>query len=148
MDYQDKHTESIVECAKKLRNIQRNQIDPIMGVIQNELSIKFPSLSGKEEDGTVDWSYDIINCESDDEVVKTLNRIDNIENGSWKCSHCGEPTFDVDIDYLFGYNHLSCQLKNDMSNKKENPLVESLKHQFDDIVVKLNEIQKQINELK
>ena len=29
----------------------------------------------------------------------------------WICSICGQSTFDVDMDYLIGYDHLSCALK-------------------------------------
>ncbi len=29
----------------------------------------------------------------------------------WVCSKCGESTYDVDIDYLMGYDHIACLLK-------------------------------------
>jgi hypothetical protein len=29
----------------------------------------------------------------------------------WVCSKCGQSTLDVDIDYLIGYDHISCLLK-------------------------------------
>jgi hypothetical protein len=29
----------------------------------------------------------------------------------WVCSKCGESTLDVDMDYLMGYDHISCLLK-------------------------------------
>lgn len=39
----------------------------------------FPSLDGKTEDGTADWSCDIINAQTDAEVEATLQRINDIE---------------------------------------------------------------------
>lgn len=29
----------------------------------------------------------------------------------WVCSRCGQSTYDVDIDYLMGYDHIACLLK-------------------------------------
>ena len=137
-------TNNIVECAKKIRKIQSGQIDPLLQVIQYELSIKFPSLSQKDSDGVVDWSYDIMNCESDEEVVKTLNRIDSIENKTWKCSFCEKDTYDVDIEYLIGYNHLECQLRNDI-NFVEN---QSLEVKLEQIVHQLNSLKEELKNLK
>lgn len=145
MSYQDRHTETIVECANKIRRIQENQIEPLVRIIQHELSVRFPSLDGKDSDGVVDWSCDIQGCSNDSEVIKTLNRIDSIENGSWKCSFCGKDTFDVDIDYLHGYNHLQCQLKNEMNYST--PSVEELKRQFDDILIRMKDIQSHIERM-
>jgi hypothetical protein len=51
MDYQDKHTETIVECARTLRRIQETQIESILRVIQHELTIKFPSIAERDENG-------------------------------------------------------------------------------------------------
>ena len=69
MEYQDRHTEIIVECAKKIRRIQETQIEPLFRIIENELSNKFPSLNGKQSDGVSDWACDIQNCDTDDEVI-------------------------------------------------------------------------------
>lgn len=143
MEYRDKHEETIVECAKKIRHIQETHIEPLMRTIQDELSVKFPSLNGKDSDGVADWSCDIQNCDSDDEVIKTLNRIDNIENDSWKCAFCGKDTFDVDIDYLFGFNHIECALKaEDLAGNKNH--VENLKDDFDEVVKALKQLQDKI----
>ena len=144
MDYQDRHTESIIECAKKIRRIQETHIEPLVRTIQHELSVKFPSLNGKDSDGVFDWACDIQNCDTDDEVIRTLNRIDNIENDSWKCSFCGKDTFEVDSDYLCGYNHLECQLKHEMKPKQS---VEDLKRQFDDILIRMKDIQSHIERM-
>jgi hypothetical protein len=137
-------TNNIVECAKKIRKIQSGQIDPLLQVIQYELSVIFPSLLQKDSDGVVDWSYDVINCESDEEVIKTLNRIDSIENKTWKCSFCGKDTYDVDIEYLSGYNHLECQLRNDI-NSVEN---QSLEVKLEQIVHQLNSLKEELKNLK
>lgn len=147
MDYQDKHTEIIIECARALRKIQENQVESILRVIQRELLNKFPSIEGRDENGPVDWSYDIMNCENDDEVVKTINRIDNIENKSWKCEYCGKDTYEVDIDYLFGFNHIECALKAE-DHEPEPDEVELLKKQFDEVVTIMKHLQEKINHLE
>jgi len=42
-------------------------------------------------------------------------------NPKYICSYCGKSTFDVDIDYLSGYDHLSCVINNSrMKTKLEN----------------------------
>ena len=146
MDYQDKHTEIIIECARALRKIQENQVESILRVIQRELLNKFPSIEGRDENGPVDWSYDIMNCENDDEVVKTINRIDNIENKSWKCHYCGKDTYDVDVDYLFGFNHIECTLREEGINEMDE--VELLKKQFDEVVATMRQLQNQIEQLE
>lgn len=147
MDYQDKHTEIIIECARALRKIQENQVESILRVIQRELLNKFPSIEGRDENGPVDWSYDIMNCENDDEVVKTINRIDNIENKSWKCEYCGKDTYEVDIDYLFGFNHIECAL-NAESEESESTEIENLKKQFDEVISIMKHLQEKINHLE
>ena len=149
MDYQDKHTETIVECARTLRRIQETQIESILRVIQHELTIKFPSIADRDENGPVDWSVDIMNCSSDDEVLKTINRIDNIENKAWKCRHCGKDTYDVDIDYLFGYDHIECALNAEYIHEQHISTsdVESLKREFDNIVRTLKQLQETIAQL-
>jgi|TARA_R110000868_G_scaffold9602_17_gene47365 hypothetical protein len=154
MDYQDKHTETIVACARTLRKIQEGQIETILRVIQRELINKFPSIEGRDENGPVDWSYDIMNCDTDEDVEKTINRIDNIENKSWKCQYCGKDTYDVDIDYLFGFNHIECALnaEKDCSTAecaalKEQDDIDQLKKQFDEVVTILKGLQDQIERL-
>jgi len=36
-----------------------------------------------------------------------------------QCQYCGEDTYDVDIDYLAGTDHLSCALEAEMREKGE-----------------------------
>jgi hypothetical protein len=146
MDYQDKHTEIIVECARSLRKIQENQVESILRIIQRELVNKFPSIEGRDENGPLDWSYDIMNCENDDEVLKTINRIDNIENKSWKCEYCGKDTYEVDSDYLFGFNHIECTMR--AEGLEETNEVEDLKKQFDEVVATMRHLQAKIEQLE
>jgi len=153
MDYQDKHTETIVECARSIRRIQETKIDTLLCVIQNELINKFPSIKDRKENGPVDWSHDIINSENDEEVVKTINRIDNIVNQSWKCRYCKKDTYDVDSDYLFGFDHIQCALNDEYSKDKKvtqckSDDIESLKHEFDQIARILHRLQDRISKLE
>jgi len=43
-----------------------------------------------------------------------------------QCQFCGKDTYDVDIDYLVGTDHLACQLEQDMKDveayRKDNPI--------------------------
>ena len=42
-------------------------------------------------------------------------------NPKYICSYCGKSTYEVDIDYLSGYDHLSCVISNSrMKRKLEN----------------------------
>jgi hypothetical protein len=45
-------------------------------------------------------------------------------NPKYICQYCGKSTYDVDIDYLVGYNHLSCDLESQTKafRKKKKPL--------------------------
>jgi hypothetical protein len=45
-------------------------------------------------------------------------------NSKYICQYCGKSTYDVDIDYLVGYNHLSCDLESQTKafRKKKKPL--------------------------
>ena len=45
-------------------------------------------------------------------------------NSKYICQYCGKSTCDVDIDYLVGYNHLSCDLEsqNKSFRKKKKPV--------------------------
>lgn len=36
---------------------------------------------------------------------------------TWKCQYCGKDTFNVDSDYLFGYDHLGCSLEQEIKSK-------------------------------
>lgn len=44
----------------------------------------------------------------------------SVENSDvWKCSYCGNGTYEVDSDYLVGFDHLSCVLKYDREEKEK-----------------------------
>ena len=112
--------QNIIMYAKKIRDIQQNQIDPFIQLIEKHLVELYPELESKEEDGVRDWACDIINSDSNTEVIETLERIENIiqsqTRNKWVCGICGENTYDVDSDYLSGVNHMSCLLKEEMKN--------------------------------
>ena len=116
--------QNIIMYAKKIRDIQQNQIDPFIQLIEKHLVELYPELESKEEDGVRDWACDIINSDSNTEVIETLERIENIiqsqTRNKWVCGICGENTYDVDSDYLSGVNHMSCLLKEEMSTKPNN----------------------------
>lgn len=44
--------------------------------------------------------------------------ISPIEPKVWVCKHCGKNTFNVDVEYLWGTEHLNCELK--YQNKQKN----------------------------
>ena len=105
---------NIIMYAKKIRDIQTQQIDPFIELIEKHLVELYPELENKEEDGAKDWACDIINSDSNTEVIETLDRIENIihnqNKNKWVCCICGENTYDVDCDNLFGKDHISCVL--------------------------------------
>lgn len=45
--------------------------------------------------------------------IKEINSTPTISE--WNCSYCGEHTFEVDSDYLVGFDHLKCVLNNDVT---------------------------------
>ena len=49
---------------------------------------------------------------SPDGTIKKLFR-------EWKCSFCDEDTFNVDSDYLVGFDHLGCLIKNSKESEKD-----------------------------
>jgi hypothetical protein len=108
---------SIAVYARGIRNIQKTQLEPYEKLIQEELGRLFPSLLKNDENGVVDWSYDIMNCSSDNEVFETLERIRQIQQeqqkNDWICKYCGKNTYDVDCEYLFGTDHVSCAVENE-----------------------------------
>lgn len=75
---------TIAVYARGIRNIQKTQLEPYETLIQEELGRLFPSLLKNNEDGVIDWSYDIMNCSSDDEVFETLERIRQIQREKQK----------------------------------------------------------------
>ena len=48
----------------------------------------------------------------DDGLVKSIGK-------PWTCSVCGEKTDNVDYDYLVGWDHLSCRLKEEQKSSEE-----------------------------
>jgi len=38
----------------------------------------------------------------------------------WKCKYCNKDTSNIEYDYLFGYDHLSCALSSEMELKDSN----------------------------
>jgi len=48
----------------------------------------------------------------DDGLVKSIGK-------PWVCSVCGENTSEVEYDYLVGWDHLSCRLKQEMKDSEE-----------------------------
>ena len=110
----------ILTYAKGIRTIQSEQIDPYLKLIEAELIKVYPELKDRE-DNALNWAYDVMNAESNTEVVETLERLDKIirnERASdWTCNYCGKTTFNDDIEYLFGTNHLGCVLTDDIKNR-------------------------------
>ena len=74
---------TIAVYARGIRNIQK-QLEPYERMIQEELGRLFPSLLDEEKDGVFDWTCDIMNCSSDDEVFETLERIRQIQQEKQK----------------------------------------------------------------
>jgi len=111
----------ILTYARKIRNVQKEQIDPYIGLIVNELITLFPELKDRE-DNALNWAYDILNAESNTEVVETLTRLEKIitneRKEKWICNYCGKNTYNDDVEYLFGTNHIGCALEEDIKNRE------------------------------
>ena len=111
----------ILTYARKIRNVQKEQIDPYIGLIENELITLFPELKDRE-DNALNWTYDILNAESNTEVVETLTRLEKIitneRKEKWVCNYCGKNTYNDDVEYLFGTNHIGCALEEDIKNRE------------------------------
>lgn len=111
----------IIKYAAAIRNIQKTQVQQYQLLIEKELARFIPSLTNKTEDGLTDWMCDIVNCETDEEVLDTLDRIQAIEQentkNNWKCKYCNKSTFDVDCEYLFGTDHIECALEHESETK-------------------------------
>ena len=111
----------ILTYARKIRNVQKEQIDPYIGLIENELITLFPELKDRE-DNALNWAYDILNADSTSEVIETLDRIKQIfeeeYKEKWVCCICGKNTYNDDVEYLFGTNHIGCALEEDIKNRE------------------------------
>lgn len=45
--------------------------------------------------------------------------VKSISKTPWTCSICGQSTSNVEYDYLVGYDHLACVIKNEQSDEKD-----------------------------
>ncbi len=145
---------NIVMYAKKVRDIQRDQIDPYMELIQKNLAELYPSLVDKD-DGVENWTCDIANASSNAEVIETLDRVEQIlekeYKDKWVCSVCGENTYNVDCDYLAGIDHLSCLAKEELkkTNKTEsNDQLRELKNQLGNLQTYVKQLEQQLERLE
>jgi hypothetical protein len=68
---------NIVMYAKKIRDIQQEQVNPYMELIEKNLAELYPSLVDRD-DGVENWTCDIINASSNAEVIETLDRVEQI----------------------------------------------------------------------
>ena len=72
-------TKSLILAFAERSRHHLNKADYFRKEIEPLLLKLYPSLDGKVEDGTADWSCDIMNAENDAEVEATLQRIHQIE---------------------------------------------------------------------
>lgn len=145
----------IAKHARSIRNIQQKQIEPHEKIIEQELLRLFPFLLKREKgkDDATDWTCDIVSCSSDDEVISTIERIREIQtekeiNNGWTCRYCGKNTYDVDCDYLFGVDHISCVLEEE--SKKEEPLntVDQIRNQMARMQDYITQLETRLNQLE
>jgi len=145
---------NIVMYAKKIRDIQQEQINPYIELIEKSLSELYPSLVDRD-DGVPNWACDIVSADSNTEVMNTLDRIEHIleeeYKDKWVCSVCGENTYNVDSDYLSGVDHLSClfteELKEERKNQKNDHLHE-IKNQLSNLQTYVSQLEKQLARLE
>jgi hypothetical protein len=111
----------ITTYARKIRNVQSEQIDPYIKLIEQELIKIYPELKDRE-DNALNWAYDIINSASNTDVSDTLARLDDIitneRKSHWVCDYCGKNTYNDDCEYLFDKNHIGCVLSEDIKNRE------------------------------
>jgi len=142
---------TIAVYARGIGNIQK-QLEPYERMIQQEeLGRLFPSLLDEEKDGIVDWSFDIMNCSSDSEVFETIERIRQIQREKqkkdWICKYCGKNTYDVDCEYLFGTDHVSCVLANENESEPLNT-VEQLRSQMSCMQDYITQLESRLTQLE
>lgn len=145
---------NIIMYAKKIRDIQQEQVNQYIELIEKSLSELYPSLVDRD-DGVPNWACDIVSADSNTEVMNTLDRIEHIleeeHKDKWVCSVCGENTYNVDSDYLSGIDHLSCllteELKEEKKNQKNDHLHE-LKNQLSNLQTYMSQIEKQLSRLE
>lgn len=111
----------ITTYARKIRNVQSEQIDPYIELIERELIKVYPELKDRG-DNALNWAYDIANSASNTDVTDTLTRLDDIISNErkekWVCNYCGKNTYNDDMEYLFGTNHIGCALEDDIKNRE------------------------------
>lgn len=137
----------ILTYAKAIRTIQIEQIDPYIKLIETELIKLYPELKDRE-DNALNWAYDVMNADSNAEVVQTLERLEGIikeeRASTWVCSYCGKNTYNDDVEYLFGTNHIGCTLENDIKNQS----LSDPDYISDSIQQEINQIEKELRETK
>ena len=143
----------ILTYAKALRTIQKEQIDPYINLIEKELIKLYPELEDRE-DNALNWAYDILNAESNTEVVETLTRLNEIISNErkekWTCSYCGKNTYNDDVEYLFGTNHIGCVLEKDIKNREHSDpdyILDARLQKISDIERKLDIYESELNKL-
>ena len=145
---------NIVMYAKKIRDIQQEQVNPYIELIEKSLSELYPSLVDRD-DGVPNWACDIVSADSNTEVMNTLDRIEHIleeeYKDKWVCCVCGENTYNVDCDYLAGIDHLSCLAKEELkkTNKTEsNDQLRELKNQLGNLQTYVKQLEQQLERLE
>ena len=142
----------IIKYAAAIRNIQKTQVQQYQLLIEKELARFIPSLNDKTEDGLTDWMCDIVNCETDEEVLDTLDRIQAIEQentkNNWKCEYCNKSTFDVDCEYLFGTDHIECALENEQSDQTPSQDNAKLWNQIARMQDYITQLESRLNQLE
>jgi hypothetical protein len=143
----------IITYAKALRTIQKEQIDPYIELIEKELIKLFPELKDRE-DNALNWAYDILNAESNTEVVETLTRLEKIiikeRKETWNCNYCGKNTYNDDVEYLFGTNHIGCALEEDIKNREHSDpdyILDARFRKITEIETKLDFYENELNKL-
>ena len=141
----------ILTYARKIRNVQKEQIDPYIGLIEKELIKLYPELKDRE-DNALNWAYDILNADSTSEVIETLDRIKQIldeeHKEKWVCSICHESTYNVDSDYLAGTNHLSCVLTEEIESLNKKGSFTNIKNELESLKNYTKQLEEQIQKLE
>jgi hypothetical protein len=142
---------NILMYAKKIRNIQKEQVDPYVELIETELGQLYPALIGRN-DGLSDWTCDIMNAESNSEIMETLDRIEQIleeeYKEKWMCSICHESTYNVDSEYLAGINHLSCVLTEEIESLNKKGSFDNIKNELESLKIYTKQLEEQIQKLE
>lgn len=143
----------ILTYARKIRNVQLEQIDPYVELIEKELLKLHPELADRE-DNALNWAYDILNADSNAEVVEVLNRVNDIlieeRKQKWICNYCGKNTYNDDIEYLFGTNHIGCALEDDIKNREHSDpdyILDARLRKVSKIEQKLNHYEAELDKL-